>query len=385
MVKSLQSIDASDHQSLMTALSSALDDAGPAVFPRSSLTHASSPSAVDSQVALVIETSGSTNRPKRVWHTADSLWAAADQVNNELDGPGLWWNPLPCHYIAGVMVLIRALRSRSEVIAKKPGHTTGDSLMAFDERADNYSPSAPRFTALVPQQLSELIGAALSDQHTADALRRFSRILVGGQRVPDLLMAKAKELGLMVTKTYGASETAGGCVWDGKPLSQSNVAVIDNRIALSGPMLAGGYLGNPKKTACSFVVKGDRHWFITDDVGEVKNGRVRISGRADRVIVSGGEKTSLDEVEEALRAEFPMTELATVSVVDETWGEAIGVISSSDLKSSPIQRFLRQRFGRPAQVAWTKTVSDMPYLSSGKIDRAELERLAVSNTDVDAT
>lgn len=385
MARFLRAIDASDHQSLTSALAKALDGAGPAVFPCTSLPPTEVPSSVDSEVALVIETSGSSNRPKRVWHTAESLWAAADQVNEELDGPAIWWNALPCHYIAGAMVAIRALRSKSEVIPKNPGHTTGDSLMSFDQRADESSPLTPRFTSLVPKQLSELIATAVGNQATAKALRRFSRILVGGQRVPDLLITKAEELGLVVTKTYGAAETGGGCVWDGKPLSRSEVAVIDNRVALSGPMLAGGYLDDPEKTNRSFVMRRAKQWFITDDLGEIRNGRVQIHGRADRVIVSGGEKTSLDEVEEALGAEYPMIDLATVPVVDVTWGESIGVISTAELKRPAIQRFLRERFGRAARVAWTKTVPEVPYLSAGKINRAELERLVSSTTHVDSS
>lgn len=385
MSRDLRAIDSSDHQSLTSALATALDGVGPAVFPRSSLTYSELPTSVDSRVALVIETSGSTTRPKRVWHTAESLQAAADQVNDELDGSGLWWNALPCHYIAGVMVVVRALRSTSEVIAKNPRHSIGDSLLAFDQKANESSPSVPRFTSLVPKQLSDLISAAAGDHNTAEALRRFSQILVGGQRVPNLLITKAEELGLRVTKTYGSAETAGGCVWDGKPLSQSEVAVIDNRIALSGPMLAGGYLGDPEKTDRSFVMQGSNHWFITEDYGEIKDGRVQVHGRADRVIVSGGEKISLDEVEEALGAEFPSMDLATVSVVDATWGEAIVVISNSELERPAVQGFLRERFGRATQVAWTKTVPELPYLSSGKINRAELERLVTSATDVDSS
>jgi len=98
--RDLRAIDSSDHQSLTSALAKALEGVGPAVFPRSGLTHSELHTSVDSGVALVIETSGSSSRPKRVWHTAESLRAAADQVNDELDGPGLWWNALPCHYIA---------------------------------------------------------------------------------------------------------------------------------------------------------------------------------------------------------------------------------------------------------------------------------------------
>ena len=68
-----------------------------------------------------------------------------------------------------------------------------------------------RFTSLVPAQLATL----LDDATAVAALRDFSRVLVGGQATPVALRERAADLGIAVTRTYGSSETSGGCVYDG--------------------------------------------------------------------------------------------------------------------------------------------------------------------------
>ena len=74
----------------------------------------------------------------------------------------------------------------------------------------------------------------------------------------------------MVT-TYGMSETAGGCVYDGRALEVSRVRLEDDgRIRLGGATLAQGYLGEPELTAESFSEDMDgAAWFRTDDVGHL--------------------------------------------------------------------------------------------------------------------
>ncbi len=186
----MTAVDAGDSESLRHAVLEALEHDGPAVFPVTDISNSDLPSSVPSEAVLVIETSGSTRRPKRVWHTAESLHAAADQVNAELAGPGVWWQVLPSHYIAGAMVIVRAFRSGSQVVKRRQGHGIAESLEEFVTQSTGDFPARPWFTSLVPKQLSELIGLAQRNTAIADGLGRFSRILVGGQTVPDSMMSK---------------------------------------------------------------------------------------------------------------------------------------------------------------------------------------------------
>ncbi len=90
-----------------------------------------------------------------MWHTAESLHAAADQVNSELAGHGVWWQVLPSHYIAGAMVVVRAFRSGSHVVLRRQGRGIAESLEEFVTQSTGDFPALPWFTSLVPKQLSE--------------------------------------------------------------------------------------------------------------------------------------------------------------------------------------------------------------------------------------
>ena len=124
MPKELVVIDVKTPSALHEPLVRALNGSGPAVFPVDGLREITPPARIPNDAVLVVQTSGSTSHPKRVWHTRTSLLAAAGQVQEELGEPGVWWMALPAHYIAGAMVYVRAIASGGEVVTKGPdeGH-----------------------------------------------------------------------------------------------------------------------------------------------------------------------------------------------------------------------------------------------------------------------
>src|SRR5690606_23493026 len=110
-----------------------------------------------------------------------------------------------------------------------------------------------------------------------------------GQALPEPLRERAADLGIRLVRTYGSSETSGGCVYDGVPLDGVGVRVVDGQLQIAGPQLADGYLGDEALTARAFI--RDEHgirWYRTGDLGLLEDGAVRVHGRADNVIVSGG-------------------------------------------------------------------------------------------------
>jgi len=321
------------------------------------------------------------------WHSAESLRSAATQSLAALGGPGVWWLALPAHYIAGVMVIVRALESGGKLLVKDPSRGLADALRECHQSAAHDYPDMPRYTSLVPKQLSELLDAAEDDQEIATALAGFERILVGGQRVPDELEHRAQSLEVSVTKTYGSAETAGGCVWDGVPLGDTKVDVVDGVVALSGPMLAGGYLGDPTRTTERFVVRDDRTWYLTDDKGVIVDGVLQVTGRIDRTIISGGLKVNLDELEDTLQRVFPGREWVALGVSDPIWGEVPVVAgASSGAKMGPeeakqfesegvgvslegLQEVISQELGRHVVPSQLVVMDVIPRLPSGKVDR----------------
>src|SRR5256885_1249764 len=86
-----------------------------------------------------------------------------------------------------------------------------------------------------------------------EPLTGFDAVLLGGAAAPEHLLRRARAAGLPVVTTYGMTETAGGCVYDGWPLDGTQVRLDgDGSIELAGPTLATGYLDDPEATAQAF-------------------------------------------------------------------------------------------------------------------------------------
>jgi O-succinylbenzoic acid--CoA ligase len=122
------------------------------------------------------------------------------------------------------------------------------------------------------------------------------------------------------------SETCGGCVYDGVPLSATEVRVdADGRLHLGGATVATGYLGRPDLTAAAFRTDTDgQRWFRTDDVGHRdEHGRWHVDGRLDDLITTGGLKVAPRLVEDALTSLPAIAEAVVVATADEQWGQVV--------------------------------------------------------------
>ncbi|TFD74576.1 o-succinylbenzoate--CoA ligase [Cryobacterium sp. Sr8] len=336
------------------------------------------------RVAVVIETSGSTGAPKRVMLSTDALLAGAAASNVALGGPGQWLLALPGHYIAGVQVLVRSIAAQTTPLVLPPG---GFDPAAFIRLAERLGEPL-RFTSLVPVQLARLMDAAAQDRPSLAVLRRFTAILVGGQAAPPELLRRAAELDLRVVRSYGSSETAGGCVYDGVPIGDTRVRVVDGQLEITGAVLAEGYLGDARLTAERFVSEHGVRWYRTGDLGSVdaRTGLVRVFGRADNVIISGGEKVSLDAVERVVRTLPGLTEAVVLDADDAEWGQvpvvvlptarAEGGVPPADL--ARVRGAVASALGRAARPARVVAVAEIPVLASGKPDRQALRRLLAS-------
>ncbi|GGJ85829.1 O-succinylbenzoic acid--CoA ligase [Agromyces bauzanensis] len=336
---------------------------------------------VDDDVALVVETSGSTDAPKRVLLSADALGASAAATEAALDGPGQWLLALPAHYIAGAQVLARSIVAGTEPVLLGGEHFDPAAFAAASARLDR---RRPRYTSLVPVQLGRLVDAAASDRRVAEALRSFDRILLGGQAAPPSLIVAADVLGARVTRTYGSSETSGGCVYDGRPIDGVRARIAEGLVELAGPMLADGYLGDPERTAAAFAADADgTHWYRTGDLGRIEHdGTLRILGRADDVIVSGGVKVALGEVERAVRSQPGFADAVVVRVPDPEWGERPAVVATgtdaaatSDALATLARATDAAGLTPAARPVRLDVVDRMPLLASGKPDRRAIERL----------
>ena len=290
-------LPAQDPQDILAALRQVLSDTDEALLPVPAPASADGDERgeigpVPQRVAVLIETSGSTAAPKRVLLSADALLASAAASGVALGGEGQWLLALPAHYIAGVQVLVRSIAAGTDPVLLPAGRF--DPAVFADYARRLVAPL--RFTSLVPVQLARLLDAAQNDPGILAVLQRFTGILVGGQAVSAALIDTAEQLGIRVLRTYGSSETAGGCVYNGVPIGNTVVRVVDGQLEISGSVLAEGYLDDPDRTRDRFVDDHGVRWYRTGDLGEVApDGTVRVTGRADNVIISGGEKVRSEE------------------------------------------------------------------------------------------
>ena len=252
--------------------------------------------------------------------TRAALRASAEATHERLGGRGQWLLTMPAHHIAGIQVLVRSLISGATPVSMDLAD--GFTAAAFARATGELTSEARAYTALVPTQLVRL----LTDPDGRKALPRYAAVLLGGAAASPSLLAAARDAGARVVVTYGMSETAGGCVYDGRALDVSLAQLEeDGRIRLGGATLAQGYLGEPVLTAKAFSSDdtGTR-WFRTDDVGHLDDrGALVVDGRIDDLINTGGLKVAPRLVEEALTALDVVAEALVVGSPHPEWGQVV--------------------------------------------------------------
>ncbi|UWF77844.1 AMP-binding protein [Microbacterium neungamense] len=330
--------------------------------------------------AAVIATSGSSGIPKRVVLSAGALRASARATAARI-GQGRWLLALPAGYVAGLQVLVRSLLAGTDPVMLE-GRFRPEAFAEATRAAAGGGDGL--YTSLVPAQLATLLDAADEDTGVLDALRAYRAVLVGGQALPEPLRDRAADAGIRLVRTYGSSETSGGCVYDGLPLDGVTVRAVDGELRISGPMLADGYLGDEELTARVFLRDADgTRWYRTGDLGLVEDGVVRVHGRADNVIVSGGINVSLDRVERIVRRIPGFAGAVVVGIPDPRWGEASVIVAArgEELRRSEAEQLERARdavaaeIGRHARPARLILVDELAALPSGKPDREAVRRL----------
>ncbi len=336
--RKVQVIDSSwSTPQLLDALLAALKGDGPALA-----TAAIDTDEVDPKVALIVTTSGSTGNPKSVLLSAQSLLANARATHKYIGASAgqRWSLLLPTSHIAGLNILIRSIE-------------LGTQPVTVESDAD--------FSAIVPTQLHRALN---SDSQLLDHLKGCKSVLVGGGPLDPELRQRAIDAGINVITTYGMTETSGGVVYDGNLLEGISIEIQDGRIALQGSQVALGYLDSALPTK--------NGWFITNDLGEIKDGLLIVHGRADDQIISGGEKISLSAIETYLQSEFKNPDIIAFAQRDREWGEKLCIATTTDIALESLQVKLKERFGAHASPKELFKVACIPYLAIGKPDRKKL-------------
>jgi O-succinylbenzoic acid--CoA ligase len=297
---------------------------------------------IDSRIALVVTTSGSTGNPKSVLLSAQSLIANARATHKFLGASSgeRWSLLLPTSHIAGVNILIRSIELGTEPVG-------------VESQAD--------YSAIVPTQLHRALNG---DIQLLEHLKGCKAVLVGGGPLDSELHKEATGSGINLITTYGMTETSGGVIYNGTAIDGISAEIQEGRIALKGPQVALGYLSG------DFPI--NEGWFLTNDFGSIENGIVRVTGRSDDQIISGGEKISLSAVENFLQTEFAHPEIVAFATPDREWGAKLCIATTQSLALEQLQQKLKQKFGAHASPKELIKVSAIPYLGIGKPDRKKL-------------
>ena len=334
---------------IMASLAKALVSDGPALgFGAVTSTQ------VEARVAVVVTTTGSTGANKEISLSAGALLASAKAANKFLNANfGETWSLLlPLTHIAAVNVLVRSLE-----LGTIPVNLTG------------YIGEFPKvdYTAIVPTQL---FNALTGDDRLLKHLQSAQAVLVGGAALTSELQSQAASAGITVVTTYGMSETSGGCIYNGVALEGVQVAISNSGfIKISGPTLA------------SNLNLDAQNWFVTSDRGELIDGQLKVLGRGDDVIISGGENISLSEIESAISQRFANLEFAAFAVTSEKWGQELHIAAVNPPTEflEQVETLLVKKFGNKAKPKRFHQLSALPLIGIGKVDRGALSQLAMNS------
>jgi O-succinylbenzoic acid--CoA ligase len=320
----------------------------------------------------MIPTGGTGGTVKFAVHDATSLAAAVRCLGDFLIARGL--SPTlhgatmtPPWHVSGLMPFVRAA-------------VTGGRHVVLDGRfpADAPLPAVKlptdgtRIASLVPAQLLRVLAHPDGEAW----LKRFHVVLLGGSSVPPACLREIRDRRLPVFLTYGMTETAAACavcppeiIWKNQP--PRGVPLPGVRLGLAGDILTVATTALAQAIWPNETIPTDG--YLTHDRAELgTDGTIRILGRADRVIVSGGEKVDPSRVESVLAA------AATTHVLglpDPQWGERVVALVVGRAELEPALRRLAERLEPAARPKQYIFVAELPTDARGKFDRAAAQRL----------
>lgn len=331
----------------------------------------------------IVRTSGTGGEPKGVRLSRRAFVASADASAANLGwrDDDRWLLALPPSHVGGLSILLRCLLARRPVVIDDADHFDAEAMVRCIE--------SRRVTLLsvVPTMLRRLVAV----RGTAPSSLR--AVLVGGGAASADLMSGAVKRRWPVLATYGCTEACSqittqevNTAWQarlgsGRPLPGQQVRIRDGRIEFRGATSMSGFLpaGDEPWTADG--------WLRSGDLGHLDgDGNLHVHGRADDVIISGGENVSPLRVEATLER-HPAVEAACVfGIADATWGQRVAaavVLRPNAEKPSPEgwDGFLRQHlapYERPRQVTY---VDALPLNGVGKLDRRAAAEVLKSEGD----
>ena len=309
----------------------------------------------DDSPTLLVHTSGSTGEPKPMLVEKRRMEASAEITCRFLGlhrgGTALLCMPLD--YIAGKMMVVRALTQGLRLVSVNPvSHPLQHPLPT--ETID--------LAAMVPLQVWSTLQVAEERQR----LFQIRHLLIGGGAVSNELAEALQDLPNHIWSTYGMTETL------------SHIALR----RLNGPTRSDWYTPfdgvhvSISDDGCLIIDAPAVHDgpLTTNDIAELKDGRFRILGRKDNVICSGGIKIQIEEVERLLQP-YLHTPFMITKTPDMKLGEQVVLLTeSSDIPT--IRQICQQQLPKYWQPRQYIHVAHLPMTETGKPARAIAQQMA---------
>ena len=345
----------------------------------------------DEAVAVELFTSGTTGEPKSAVLKHKNLMA----------------------YILGTVEFMSAGAEESVLLSVPPYHIAGIAAVLSSSYSGRKIVQLPNFSAeawvrlvieekitnafLVPTMLKRIIEKFNKNL----SLPSLENVAYGGGKMPRSVIERAMKLlpHVNFTNAYGLTETSATiCMLgpeDHRSAFNSSDALIKRRLSSAGRPIPSVELiikddeGNiclPEELGNVWVrgeqVSGEykgigskldsEGWFPTKDRGFLDNdGYLFIDGRADDVIVRGGENISPGEIEDVVRTHPNVEDVAAVAVKDIEWGEAVGlvIVASSPIEDSEIIKLVKTKLRSSRVPSIIKYMDELPYNETGKLLR----------------
>ena len=331
--------------------------------------------AIDVSIPCVIEsgllvcTSGSTGNPKAVEISAAALLSATKLVNAKFENPASWLLAINPAFIGGAMVIARAITQdqKWEYSLDENGKFSPEIFAGI---AQTFIAQNGRVrTSLVAAQLSALIA-----QDHINLLKKFDAILVGGGQMSPEVYKNLKDDGVNLIRTYGMTETCGGVVWDGKALDDVSIRIENpanggaGRISINSPSNATCYHGNSEGIKQLNEITFNNNWIMTQDIGTYENTTLKVIGRSDDIVISGGVNVSVHAIENVLRDQPGVEDAVVFAMPDKIWGTIVAAVIVGNAELLVLQDAVEKELGSPAKPRIIKFAHELPLLPNGKID-----------------
>ncbi|MFP6807403.1 MAG: class I adenylate-forming enzyme family protein [Pseudomonadales bacterium] len=321
-------------------------------------------------------------------------------------------------YILGSVEFMGALEDEATLVSVPPYHIAGISAVMSNIYACRQIVQLANFDAaewirlvaeetvtsvfVVPTMLTRIIEALDTSEHDSKALSSLKSIAYGGGKMPVPVIERALKLfpDVNFTNAYGLTETSStiallgpedhraaidhddaavrarlGSV--GLPLPLVEIEIRDEEGKQLGPSEAGEiYVRGPQVSGeyDGRSVLDNDGWFPTRDAGYLDgDGYLFLSGRADDVIVRGGENISPGEIEDLLHQHPAIADTAAVGIPSEEWGEvvALAVVEAAgqSITEDELRRHIREHLRSSRVPEVIHFTSELPYNETGKLLR----------------